>query len=415
MSATTTTLAAILKEHYPFQEVRESGYRKNKFTALIQKRTDAGGEQEKIAVDFGANQAGSYTFTNAQTLAAALSSNKRAFEVVTTQKYQIAHLSGKIIRATMGNAHAFIKAVDSEIRGAFAGCARDDERDLFRDGTGFIGEFASESTVTMTLANAWQAHCIEYGMELGAAADGASAIRSGTTTVTGVNRADGTIVSDATWSTAITSLTAGDKFFRVGDYTAANDLNKIYGLEAWCPATAPTSGDSHFGVDRSVDVERLAGIRYDGSSDTVEEAFINGQSQGSANGALPNVCWASNYNVRRLVNTMTTKVRYDKMAAVGTGGKAIAGHLGFRTIVIDGDEGEINVIANPLVPYDVAWCVDMSKLYLFSMGVYPDTLAEDDGGNMLRVYNADTYELRVGGYPQMACSDPSSIVRIKLA
>jgi len=414
MSATVTTQAAVLKEHYPWDEVAEGGYRRNKAFATVNKRTDAGGDQEKFAVDFAHNQAGSYTFSVAQALAADLNSNKKAFEVTTTENYHMAHISGKLIRATAGNTHAFLRGVDMEIKGAFGGIERDIERDFFRNGSGKIGTFASESTVTMTPGNAWETHCFEYGMEIGAAADGASAIRSGTTTVTGVSRSAGTVLSDATWTTAITSLTAGDMLFRKGDYDSANDLNKLYGLEAWCPATAPTTGDSHFGVDRSVDVERLAGVRYDGSSDTVEEAFINGQSEGSANGANPRVCWASNYNVRRLVNTMTTKARYGKMDAQGAKGSSIAGHLGFRTIIIDGDEGEINVLANPLVPYDVAWMIDPDCIFLLSMGKMPGVL-EEDGETMLRYYNADTYEIRIGYYAQMACNDPSGIVRVKLA
>jgi hypothetical protein len=54
---------------------------------------------------------------------------------------------------------------------------------------------------------------------------------------------------------------AGDSLYFATTGALAYAGRYIKGLGAWIPTTAPTSGDSFFGVDRSVDVTRLAGHR----------------------------------------------------------------------------------------------------------------------------------------------------------
>ena len=418
MAFTSTEAAAILKEHYPFTKVAEAGYLQNKFLALVPKVLVAGGDQEKIPIDVSPNQARSATFGTAQTLAASLSSVKRAFELTTVSNYAIARVSGKVIRQTKQDAHAFVRAVDSEIKSAFKSISRDIERDLFRAGDGAIGSYLSNSTVTLTLGNATQAHCFEYGMELVSAANNTSALNNtgGANGVTSVNRAGGTLVSDIDWSTPWSGVSAGHLIFCQGDYVSSSDRLKISGLEAWCPATAPGGADSFFGVNRSIDVERLAGTRYDGSALTIEEALINGQSEGAANGAAPDTCFMAPYNVRRLINALGSKKSYEvtreTMNAQGFNGPI--GSIGFQVLVIDGDEGPIRIVSDPLVPYDVAWMVKLSALTLFSMGDFPGVL-DEDGQSMLRVSNDDSYEIRVGYYAQLGSQEPGCIVRVKLA
>lgn len=418
MSFTSTEAAAILKEHYPFTDVALAGYMRNKFLALIPKDASAGGDQEKIPIDVAPTQARSATFATAQTLAASLSSVKKAFEVTTVSNYAIARVSGKVIRQTRGDAHAFVRAVDSEIKSAFRSIERDIERDLFRAGDGAIGTYASNSTVTLTLGHQSQTHCFEYGMSLVSAANNTSALNNTGTaaSVTAVNRAAGTLKSGSDWGTAWSGVSAGHIIMAKGDYVNASDRLKLRGLEAWCPATAPSAGvDSFFGVDRGVDVERLAGTRYDGSTVTIEEALINGQSEGSASGAAPDYCFMAPHNVRRLINALSSKRNYpvtrETVNAQGVNGPI--GSISFQLLVIDGDEGPIRIVSDPMVPYDVAWMVRMDALRVFSMGEFPGVL-DEDGQSMLRVSDDDAYEIRVGYYAQVGTNEPGSIVRVKL-
>src|SRR5262249_2481726 len=86
-------------------------------------------------------------------------------------------------------------------------------------------------------------------------------------TVQSGNRDAGTAVTSAALNT-VSSITADDYIFRRGDYGAA-----VTGLPGWCPPTAPTTGDSFFGLDRTVDPVRLSGTRVTGSGGNMEEVI----------------------------------------------------------------------------------------------------------------------------------------------
>lgn len=418
MTYTSTEAAAILKEHYPWDKVRELGYLQNKFYAMCSKRTDMGGDQEKIPMEVAPLQARSASFSVAQDLAGELASLQRAFEITAVENYALARISGKVIRQTVGKPHAFVRAVDSQLKSAFRSITRDIERDAYRDGTGALGTYASASTVTATLTNPSEAHNFEYGMEIIAAENAASTPRDSgdSVTLTGIKRQANQLISDQSWSD-IGSITAGDLLFPKGDYAAANDKLKLAGMGAWIPATDPVLGsDSFYGVDRGVDVERLAGTRYDGTADTIEEALVNGQSAGAANSAqAPDYAWMNQYNVRRLINSLGSKKQYEvrRETVQAQGPNGPIGHIGFNALVIDGDEGPIRIMSVPFVPWDVCFMTKMDCWTFFSMGSGPDVL-EEDGQMMLRVSNQDAYEIRIGFYGQLVCDDPSSQVRVKL-
>jgi len=414
MALDWSATSAMLKERYNFDRILKLGWRKYKFFMILRKDFGAGGDQEKIPVDVASVQARSATFSTAQSLAASLSGTRRAFEVTCQENYSLARVTGKMIAATRNNEVAFLKALEGEIDGAYDSILKDTERDLFRDGHGLLAQVASVSTTTLTLANAADAHLFEVGMEVVATTGSGANPRSGSATITAIDRDAGTLESDSNWTSQITGLTANDYLAPQGDFTAANDRKKIYGLEAWCPATAPSAGDSFFGVDRSVDVQRLAGTRYDATTnnENLDEALINAQSEGAMNGALPRICFMSNVNYRKLVNLLGSKKEYGLVPAQGREGPLA--DIGFKSVKVYGDEGEIDVLSHPYCPIDVAWMFDPDALVFMGMGEYP-AIIDDDGQRVLRVYNDNSVEARIGGYPQLATQNPASIVRIKLA
>ncbi|MHC5062025.1 MAG: hypothetical protein ACYTFK_13185, partial [Planctomycetota bacterium] len=121
------------------------------------------------------------------------------------------------------------------------------------------------ASTTLTLAKPDDITNFEVGQRLVFAANSASALRDSGAhlTVVAVNLSAGTMVMSANLNT-ITGLADGDAIFVKGDYEAADDRNKISGLAAWLPASAPGGSDSFFGVNRSVDPVRLAGHRLSG-------------------------------------------------------------------------------------------------------------------------------------------------------
>lgn len=160
--------------------------------------------------------------------------------------------------------------------------------DLYRTGSGSRGQCNANATGTsLVLKNSDDVTNFEVNQELVfSTADGGGTVKAGSVTVVGVDRDAGILTVDAL--TAIASgagVAADDYIFVAGDY----DL-KIKGVQAWVPNTAP-SATSFFGVDRTADVTRLGGIRYDASSMPIEEGLIAAASRAAREGAKPTHCF----------------------------------------------------------------------------------------------------------------------------
>jgi hypothetical protein len=423
MSKTMTTAAAILKEMWPSNKLVTAGWQLTPFFSVIKKNPDLGGRTIKVPVEYASVQASAATFTSAQTGAAAGGSKQICFDMTTVRHYSLARVNGDVAAAARQEGpKAVVKVLDHEMRRAALTEARRCNQHLYRDRTGHVSGIATSglSTTACTLDDVRKAHLFEVGMLVGATPDYATNARSGYATISAINRGTGVLTATANWTTAITSLADTDSLFIYGDYASANDKLCIAGLEAICPETAPTAGDSYFGNDRSVDVERLAGIRYDAyaAGDTLKEALVKGSSYMVANGMLKSgnyVLFLSPWRYSELANELDSNVTYTKVPAQGIGGQSVS--ISFDAIELCTLTGaKVKVIQDVDCPYDVAWCVDLEALSLGSMGAYPGVLGMDeDGQDWLRVYNADDYEVRMGGYPQLLCTDPGSICRINLS
>src|SRR5690606_15691019 len=132
------------------------------------------------------------------------------------------------------------------------------------------------STTALTLANPEDSFFFEVGMRICASAD------DGTTgslkdsgdfiTISAIDRDAGVLTGDGNWS-GISGITNDDYLFVQGDFGVAAS-----GLGSWVPSSAP-GVTTFFGVDRSVDVERLGGIRYNGSGETQETVYIKAMAR----------------------------------------------------------------------------------------------------------------------------------------
>ena len=137
--------------------------------------------------------------------------------------------------------------------------------------------------------------------------------------VIGVDRANGLVTVSATqggsagtptnWSTSFPNLAVqGDINF--GTLASNNSYLKISGLQAWLPATTPSSTDSFWGVNRSADPTRLAGVRFNGSNESIEEALIDGSSLVAREGGMPDMCFMNFNSYSALEKSLGAKVQY---------------------------------------------------------------------------------------------------------
>lgn len=404
MSLDLTSFASALKQHYTSDRVENMVYRDNPLMAMLPKYEQFGGENLKLPIKFGIPQGRSATFSTAQ--ANKTNSQYKAFLLTRSKDYSLASIDNETIDASKGNSNAFFEAATSEIDGAIEACTRSLAIDLYGNGSGSRGQVTSVggpfTGTSLQLESIEDITNFEVGMELVfSTAEGGGAVKSGNVSVTGVDRDAGTITTDAL--TAIdggTGVAASDFIFQQGDY----DL-KIKGLRAWLPESAPTGGDNFFGVDRSSDTTRLAGIRYDGSAQPIEEALVDAAARVAREGGKPDYCFMSYSKFSELEKALGAKVQYVD--------KHINPEIGFRGIKIHGPRGPITVIPDQNCPEDRAFMLSMAYWKLYSLGKCPKIL-DSDGLRMLRESNADAVEVRVGYYAQLGCRAPGFNANVQL-
>jgi hypothetical protein len=394
-----TSFAGALKEHYAGQTVQNMVYKNNPLLALVPKYEKFGGKNYPLPLIYGNPTGRSATFSNAQ----ANKNGSKIVEFLLTRNsdYALASLTNEVLEASMGNANAFMEAATCEIDGAINAAARSLAIGMYGTGSGTIGQVASGmATTVITLTNANDVTNFEVGMVLKAATtEAATSLRAGSVTVTGVDRDAGTLTAAAAWTAGIAALVANDYLVVDGDAT-----NKIKGLSAWIPFTAPTS-TAFFGVDRSVDTSRLAGIRQDGSAKPIEEALIDLAVRIGREGGSPDYCFMDFSQYANLEKALGSKVQYVDVPAGGT--------IGFKALQIQGPRGTIKVIPDQNCSNSYAWMLQLDSWKLYSLGGAPKIL-DSDGMKMLRESSADAVEIRVGYYAQLGCAAPGFNGIVKL-
>lgn len=400
MSLDLTTFAAALKQHYTSDRIENMVYADNPLLAMISKMETFGGKNLPIPIIYGNPQGRSATFSTAQGNKG--SSKLKDFVLTRDRDYSLASIDNETMEASRGNANAFLEAATVEIDGAIQSATRSLAVALYGTGSGTIGNIGSStlSGTTITLTDAEDVTNFEVEMFLKfSGTDGGGSVRANRLEVVGVDRDAGTVEVDAILST-ITSAAADDFISVEGDYDA-----KVKGIRAWVPDTAPTS-TPFFGVDRTADVTRLGGIRFDGSALPIEEALISAASRVAREGGRPDVCFMGYTKFADLEKALGSKVQYVDVKA--------SAEVGFRGILINGPRGAIRVIPDQNCPSDRAFMLQMNVWKLYSLGKAPQIL-DSDGLKMLRESSADAVEVRIGYYAQVGTRAPGWNANILLS
>lgn len=401
MALDLTSFDAALKVHYTDDRVQNMVYEDAPLLALLPKMEKFGGKNLPIPIWYGNSQNRSATFATA--VAGSSTESIEDFVLTRASDYSVAQIDNETMEASEGNANAFMEAAKTAIDGALATLSRSLSVALYGTGSGSIGQVQTSSfaTTTLTLTDAEDITKFEKGMTIvTSATNGGGSVRTGELTVTGVDRDAGTITTSANLSTGISAIAQNDYIFAKGDYD-----RKIKGLLAWVPSTAPSS-TAFFGVDRTQDVTRLGGIRFDASAMPIEEGLVKAASRGAREGAKPDYCFLSYAKFAELETALGSKVQYVDLKATA--------EVGFRGIMINGPRGPIKVVPDADCPNDRAFMLEMKTWKLYSLGKVP-RLIDSDGLKMLRQATADGVEVRATYRAQLGCNAPGKNINIKLA
>jgi hypothetical protein len=411
-----TNQAAVLKELYPDMGApQDIIYKKNPMYALLSKDESAEGFAGKyipVPLVYGNPQGRSATFLNAQTNQTAPAD--LAFFVYRVKNYQLVTIENEMIEATKGKAGAFVDLVKLNMDGGFRNISNDIAFDVFNDGSGARGQISAISTGLITLVDPNSVVQFEVGQALVSYSVSGLTPTQSTSAAAGyviaVNRSAGTVTVSATaggaagtptnWSTSFPYLAVqGDVNF-VSNGLRAGLANKICGLGAWLPVTAPTAGDSFWGVDRSVDVTRLAGVRFDGRAESIEEALIDAAALVAREGGMPDMAFMNFASYAALEKALGAKVQYVSV-------KHDTAEISFDGIRINAPYGQITVVPDRNCPAATCYLLQMDVWKLRSLNKAPHILTYGpEGLDGLRVSNADAMEVRIGMYGNLICTAP---------
>ena len=368
-----------------------------------------------VPLEYGTPQGRSHTFANAQAQQTATS--LASFFVYVIEDYQLVTITNLLMEQTKTNAGAFVDAAKLQMDGGFRNITNNIAFELFGDGTGTRGITTAASTqvggvavggVTLPLSNSQQVVNFEVGMLLVASATPGGAPSADTVFITAVNRATGVI--NGTASAAVLSgnwaIGTGAAYLSIsGDLPAAGANNTgsyeaLSGLAAWIPVITPAPTDSFWGVNRSADPTRLAGLRYNAQAYTIEEGMTNALAFLNREGGKPDLAIMDFASYAALVNSLGAKVQYVQV-------KHDEVEVAFEGITFQSAYGRVTVLADRSCPPQTCYLLTMATWKLRSLGKVPHILTYGmEGLEGLRVGNADALEIRIGYYGNLICSAP---------
>lgn len=359
-ASTLTTVAYIFKRRYSDRQVTELAMRDHPTWWSITKEGGFTGADFAYPLTFANPQGVSGTFADAQAGAEVLQGVQP--KMLRRKKYGIITLDGEAMEAS-GDRGAFYDFVTRHTDGIIDEMGDSLAFDLQRDGSGMRGRRLSIAGNIITLTDGKEVRNFKRGMTViaSANADG-SAPRVGSAKVTAVSRAASTVTVDN--AAGIAAFANNDYLFRKGDPGTCME-----GFETCTPVTAPAPAESFRSIDRSVDVELLAGSRIIDTSLLIEESMglcavdISTVGKKVKQGALyPTRFW----EVARRANA---KVCYEH-----AGGTA---DYGFEYMMIHTPGGSFKVYSDA----DVR--VDRARLF------HPDSHAYKRLGETVHVIRAD--------------------------
>jgi hypothetical protein len=427
--ANSSNQIAALKELYVDDKdyMKNIVYAKNPWLAMIPKNESPDGFAGKyipVPLEY-ANPAGrAHVFANAQNQQTA--SSVVSYFVYAIQDYQLVTITNLLMEQTKNNAGAFVDESSRTMDNAFRNISNNMAFEAFSGGTATRGQIGSGgtsvsgSTLTFTLANSQTVVQFEVGMTLqGSATDGGAALTGSGSTVlaaqiTAVNRGTG-VISAVVVQDTYSSTWPANTFLQVyGDIGTAGastiaGLLGLSGMAAWVPAADPLSTDNFWGVNRSADPTRLAGLRYSAISQSISEGITNSLALANREGAAPDIILIDFISYATLINELGAKVQYVMLEHDEV-------PVAFEAIHFHSAYGKIPVLADRSVQAQTAWALTQDTWKLRTLGKAPHILTYGmEGLEGLRVGNADALEIRIAYYGNEINSAPGYNMNVALS
>lgn len=408
MTATVSSSAAILKTKYTQPKVYWEAYEDNPSFAEVRKDTTFDGNNKVIAIQTEAPIGGGFSVGQAQAnLGPGLYKN---FLLTRIEDFGVARIKGQALKAAAKSTGALLDLWSREMDGIILHVTRSAAINMWRTGTGSRGSISTGSTVAstkITLATIQDVSNFYVGMQVQASLTDGGTLRAGGTfqTITKVNRVTGDLTAATNWSAAIAGLSTGDFLYRNGDGANGGTNLMISGIQGWIVplASRPVTSTTYFGLDRTSDEVRLAGLYLDGTNTPMQEVLIEAVAMIEVEGGKPNRIWMHPRDRANFAKELGSKVMYQKVVSKIPGSNA---SVGFKSMEVTIGDSDIEVMADINVPRYTALVTQWDTWALESIGPSPQIL-DFDSNEFLRVTNDDSYEVRVGYYGNLSNGAPA--------
>ena len=408
MTATVASSAAILKTKYTQPKVFWEAYEDNPSFAGVRKDTTFDGNNKVIAIQTEAPIGGGFSIGQAQAnLGPGLYKN---FLLTRIEDFGVARIKGQALKAAAKSTGALLDLWTREMDGIILHVTRSAAINMWRTGTGSRGVISTGSTVAstkITLATIQDVSNFYVGMQVQASATDGGVTRGGGTyaVITKVNRVTGDLTSATNWSAQIGGLSTGDYLGRNGDLANGGTNLMVSGIQGWIVplASRPVTTATWFGLDRTSDEVRLAGLYLDGTNTPMQEALIEAIAQIEVEGGKVSRVWMHPRDRAIFAKELGAKVQYIKSPVKIPGSTA---NVGFKAMEITLGDADVEVMADINVPRYTCLVCQWDIFAFESIGPAPQIL-DFDSNEFLRVTNDDSYEVRVGYYGNLSCAAPA--------
>jgi len=410
--------AAAYKRIYNPRKVQQLAYHKRPFLKELAKKDDFEGGVYVHAMFYEDPQGGSDDFSTAIAQKAQSSVGARMY-INRGRSYYAISMSNEEIAAARSDMGSLLRKKQTETNNILEQMATRIDMALHGAGTGVLASFttgASVATNVITL-DIPQLH-VRFGqrMTLQLATSNPTngvlpanfLLNSGASVVvTGISRggvaSPTTITLDQNLNVAFPGIAAATQYFllRKGDalgFGAGQDGSGVSGLKSWLPLVAPVAGDSFWGLDRSVDAQRLAGLRYIATNgEKYEATFQNASADLSLTTGTPSVILVHPNDFNKYSQELGNKVRFTNPGDKGT--------VGMTEMLVHGQSGDMRLLADPQVDPGLFYMLDMSTWYLKHLNGVPH-LDDSDGRSAARESTTDAIEMRWRSWHQLICDAP---------
>jgi hypothetical protein len=402
---------AMLKQMYDVPAMVDLSYSDRPFFALVNKRGGEGGNGVKIPLAIATSQGFAPTVAQAQAVLA--SQDLEAFTVTPVVLLSVARISGLTLESSMTSKQAFAKGAKMVIDAAVKRLANGVSSGLFRDGSGAIGTLAAAGSNLVAgivkLSN--DADSVQFELNQAIQKITSAGVLNATILyVVAVNRNSGTITLSTSLGGAASDVST--IFTSVGNdkIITAGTLNlQVKGLSSWLTSTGLAT--AFYGVDRSKDPQRLAGIVYDGSTLSVKDAIINAINRVAREGGKPDYVFMNFESYTQLAQDLQSNVIYTQLALEGPGKISFSG---FR---FQGPKGEVIVVPDRDCEPKTAYLLQLDSWMLLHANEGEPVFLDDNGvGQVFRtVESYDGREVRVKFYGNLACNAPGYNAKVSLS